>query len=605
MAHRWTAFLPLPVLMLGAFVCGAPALAQVSSLSVSTWITSASDLVGPEGVAADAAGNVYVSTLDNTIRKVTPQGAITLLAGSPSQFGGFSDGAGARAQFAAPRGLAVDALGNVYVADSGNYAVRKISPAGIVTTLAGASAQFANPTGVAVDASGEVFVADDNSSTVRKIAPDGTVSIVAGYPYVTGSADGAGPNARFNGPVGLAIDAAGDLYVADSGNRAIRKIDPAGNVTTVATGIPSPVALALAGNAGLIVADENDSVLRGVGFDGSVSVIAGTVGSRGDVDGAGATARLTVPCGVALLPSGNVVIADWEIDALRLGTPTPGSAPQASGSPSATADARLVNISARAYVGGATDAVTGFAISGTAPKTILVRGVGPTLAAFGVANALSQPELTLFGSNSSVLATQGPWNGDATVASTAQAVGAFVLPDQSADAAFVRSLSPGAFTVQMGSASGSGVALIELYDADSAGAPSRLVNVSTRAFVGTGPNALVAGFAVSGTGTETVLIRGIGPTLGQFGVSGALAATQLTVYAANQQAIAANSGWSAGGAGPTLASTFSAVGAFALPNNSADSALVLSLPSGTYTAQLSGPNGETGVGLIELYEVPH
>jgi streptogramin lyase len=604
MAPHRTAASPLPGVRPSLFLLAGLALAgftaQAQTVSVSTWVSSASDLFGPEGVAADSAGNVYVATLDNTIRKIAPSGTVTTLAGTASQNGGFADGNGAAAQFAGPRGLAVDGNGNVYVADSENYAVRRIAPDGTVTTLAGKAANLANPTGVAVDPQGDVFVADAGTATIRKIAPDGTVSLWAGQPYATGFMDGAGPNARFNGPVGLAIDASGTLYVADRANHAIRTIDANGNVKTLATGITDPSAVVALGSGGLLVADEGDSVLVAVSASGAVSVAAGVTGSRGDVDGAGSAARLTTPCGLALRPDGSVAIADWEIDAVRLGAVN-ASANGGSAVPGPL-PARLVNISTRGYVGNGQTLVAGFVVGGSGQKSILIRGVGPTLASYGVPSPLPQPSVTLFDQSSNVLLSASAWGGNPNVASTSTRVGAFPLPDTSADAAFVQTVQPGLYTAQVSAdASESGISLVELYDADGASPTARLLNISTRAYVGTGSQTLVAGFVIGGSGSEKILIRGIGPTLSQYGVQGALPSTQLTIFDANANVIATQTGWSND---PNLPAVFSSVGAFPLPANSQDSAVEMTLQPGTYTVQLNGSAGATGIGLVELYEVP-
>ena len=189
----------------------------------------------PVGVAVDAAGNVYVADHSNSrIRKVSPAGVVSTLAGSGLY--GFSDGPGATAQFGGPTGVAVDAAGNVYVADLGNQRIRKVSPAGVVSTLAGsgvsgfadgpgATAQFNLPLGVAVDSAGNVYVADGINQRIRKVSPAGVVSTLAGS-GVFGFADGPGATAQFWGPTGVAVDSAGNVYVAEGGNQRIRKVSP-------------------------------------------------------------------------------------------------------------------------------------------------------------------------------------------------------------------------------------------------------------------------------------------------------------------------------------------------------------------------------------------
>jgi sugar lactone lactonase YvrE len=199
----------------------------------------------PTGVAVDFAGNVYVADNGNgVVRKITPGGVVTTLAGTAGSLG-TADGMGANAHFSTPRGVAVDAHWNVYVADEGNSNIRKITEAGLVTTLAGASgtagyldatgtaAQFAAPRSLAVDGDGNVYVADTDNDVVRKITPGGVVTTLAGDPGKAGAADGTGAAAQFSGLRGIAVDSAGNVYVADSDNNLIRKVTQAGVVTTI------------------------------------------------------------------------------------------------------------------------------------------------------------------------------------------------------------------------------------------------------------------------------------------------------------------------------------------------------------------------------------
>src|SRR5208282_3621125 len=176
----------------------------------------------PNGVAVQEGGTVYVAdTYNNTIRKITPAGSVSTLAGAAG-FAGFADGAGGAARFSQPGAVAVDSNGVVYVADGGNNAIRMITPGGVVETLAGwtnagytdgfgTNALLNGPAGVAVDGMGNVFVADTANNTIRKIATNGLVSTVAGLPGTAGHADGFGTNAQFNGPAGVAVDVAGNV----------------------------------------------------------------------------------------------------------------------------------------------------------------------------------------------------------------------------------------------------------------------------------------------------------------------------------------------------------------------------------------------------------
>ncbi len=262
---------------------------------------------------------------------------------------------------------------------------------------------------------------------------------------------------------------------------------------------------------------------------------------------------------------------------------------------------RLINLSIRSNVGsGNNSLITGFVVSG-ASKTLLVRAIGPSLEQFGVSGFLPDPDLAIFSGTTEILSDTS-WGGSADLAKAFTQVGAFALLPTSNDSALLATFTPGPFTAQIsGSGGASGVALAEIYDADPLDSPSRLINVSTLAHVGNGADILIAGFVIGGSTTETVLIRGIGPTLTSFGVSGVLANPQLTLSDSNGAVIANNSGW---GGSTTLANVFEQVGAFSLPVGSNDAALVMTLSPGSYTVSVSGADQTTGTALVEIYEVP-
>lgn len=296
---------------------------------------------GPSGIAVDSAGNVYVADLGNhTIRKITPDGAVTTFAGTAGARGNL-DGVGAAAQFSFPLGLAVDHADNLYVADFANNEIRRITPAGEVTTFAGGAesgsndgtttdARFFEPEGVAIDPAGNVFVADSENHTIREITPDGLVSTLAGLPGVPGSADGTGHDARFNLPGRIAVDGAGNVYVPDTSNHTIRQVTAAGVVTTVAgragaigsadgTGAAArfvgPSGVAIDGAGALFVNDE--SAIRKLTPDGAVTTFAGTAAEIGSTDGAGPDARFGDLGGLAVDSAGNTYVADTSNNTIR------------------------------------------------------------------------------------------------------------------------------------------------------------------------------------------------------------------------------------------------------------------------------------------------
>ncbi len=272
------------------------------------------DIATPTGVAVDAGGNVYVADADsNTIRKISPDGKVTTLAGQDGQMG-TTDGPGATARFNGATSLAVDAKGNLIVADTHNNLVRKISPDGVVDTLAGkpgtdeaksvdgkgAVVRFGSPRGVAIDGAGVIYIADEMFGTVRKIMPDGTTTTLAGKATTTGasSKDGVGAQAIIATPRGIAVDGKGNVYVADTDSSAIRKISP----------------------------------------DGTVTTFAGKIGEIGTNDGKGAAARFSGPRGLAVDQDGNVFVADSDNGVIRKITPdgvvtTIGSAPGSTAKP--------------------------------------------------------------------------------------------------------------------------------------------------------------------------------------------------------------------------------------------------------------------------------
>ena len=295
----------------------------------------------PNSTAVDSAGNVYIADYNhNTVRKITPAGVVTTVAGFAGDNGAADrDGTGVDARFYYPTGIALDSAGNIHVTEQLGSTVRKITPAGVVSTLAGtfgvtgsadgtgSAARFYYPCGIAVDSSSNVYVSEILNQTIRKITPAGVVSTIAGTAGVNGSADGPGAVARFSNPADLAIDSTGNLYVADNLNSTIRKI-----------------------------------VLGSSVRDISVSTFAGTAGVVGNTDGTGPAASFQGPYGLSVDGAGNVYVADTYNHTIRKITP-----------------ARVVSTFAgTAGIHGATDG-TGSAAQFNTPTDITVNSAGTLL----------------------------------------------------------------------------------------------------------------------------------------------------------------------------------------------------------------------------------
>jgi hypothetical protein len=270
---------------------------------------------------------------------------------------------------------------------------------------------------------------------------------------------------------------------------------------------------------------------------------------------------------------------------------------------------RIVNFSARALSGPGDQAlVMGFVVSGNG-KNLLVRGIGPGLVPLGVTNVVADPLLTvLSGSANTVTATNDDWQttavgqpSAAVIADTALRVGAFALPNGSRDSALITVLNSGTHTTSLARPNATtGVALTEIYDLDVTG-DSRLVNVSARINVSPGEGTLIAGLAISGNVPKTVLVRGVGPRLAQFGVTGVLADPQISVFSGST-VIASNDNWETGLSAGQITAASAQVGAFPLVAGSRDAAMLVTLQPGSYTVQITGVGNTSGVALIEIYD---
>jgi len=348
-----------------------------------------------------------------------------------------------------------------------------------------------------------------------------------------------------------------------------------------------------------------------VGASGKALILAVTPAV---VDGSVATVSANGQLSVATL-EGNQFSAQLNVQTKALSVslaPAGGGVPVAfSGlAPGAVATGRLLNLSTRGFIPVGGSMTSGFVMKGTGTKQLVVRVAGPALGQFpGISTPLADPRLDLIyiWENAIVAISNDNWESTAANAAVMASLGAFPLQPNSKDSVLVPALPnlPTGYTVRASAsgATGPGVALAEIYDADPAGSPVRLVNVSTLGFVGTGEQALVPGFVIEGNAPRQVLIRAVGPGLSQFaGQSNVLVDPQLQVISSGQasRVVANNNDW---GGTASLKAAFAQVGAFALTDNSKDSAVVVALQPGAYTVVVSGASNGTGTALVEIYDM--
>jgi hypothetical protein len=286
-------------------------------------------------------------------------------------------------------------------------------------------------------------------------------------------------------------------------------------------------------------------------------------------------------------------------------TPSGSSTPTTYAGVAATVTpiARVVNLSVRTPAGtGDQTLIVGLVIIGSGNKTLLLRGIGPTLSTQGVTNPLADPTMRLLNSGGVEISANNDWGGSAQMSQNFASVGAFALPANSKDAALYNTLSTGLYSFHTyPNGAGTGVVLAEVYDADDDSSAASVFNISARTQVGTGENILIAGFVITGNTPKTLLIRGLGPTLAAQGVTGALVNPQLYLFG-SAGLLASNDDW---GGTTALKNSFAVTGAGSLTaDNSKDAALLVTLQPGVYSAQVSGVGSTTGVGLVEIFLVP-
>jgi sugar lactone lactonase YvrE len=499
-------------------------------------------------------GDLYSGQLSgNEIDKFTPLGSKTVFVS-----GFFADA------------LAFDSKGNLFVADTSRGKIVKVTPGG-------AHADFAtigNPMGLAFDAAGNLFVSDASTGSIKKLTPTGAISTFA---------------SGLNGPFGLAFDRNGNLFVSEANTGTIKKFPPAGPPpTTFASGLNSPEGLAFDSAGNLYEVDfGSGKVFKFTSGGGKSTFVMG----------------LLAPRNIAIDQNDNVFVANFTTQEILKFTPAGGKSTFAANVNSGglafePATAQLTNISTRASVQtGQGVTIGGFIVTGTDNKTVVLRGLGPTLGQppFNISGVLADPTLQLFDSSGNPFWFNDNWKD--TQQAQIQSTG--LAPANDLESAIFQVLAPGSYTAVLSGKNGTtGIGLVEVYDI-SPGVFSELTNVSTRGFVGTGNSVMIGGFITSGgNGSTEVVVRGLGPTLAAppFNISGALADPIVTLVDQNGTVIQTNDNWK-----NTQQAAIQRTGL--APQNDLESAMIVTVPTGRYTAILSGKNGGTGIGLVEVYNV--
>lgn len=549
---------------------------------------------------------------------VAPALMISTYAGTRQGGFGYADGAASTAQFLSPTGVAVDAAGNVYVADSGNNAVRMITPGGTVSTVAGAAGQpgsadgigsaarFTTPWGIVCDGHGNLYVSDQAQSTIRKIAPGGVVTTLAGHAGQMGHADGVGAAAQFNLPQALALDAEGDIIVADTANYLLRRVTPGGTVTTIA-GNPVffddyPVGYGNLGSVHAVAADAAGNIyvpgqsyqILMVSPSGEVSTVTGNGTAENQV---GPNVGIPFPTALAVGPSGSLYVASLSgiflVDQSRFVT--------SLGLIDSTGSYANTNLSVNDVSAIAVDAAGVLYLADTNNNVIRKCIFTPGNANPGITfTAQPQPATVALGDSVILNGAAGgeawfyAWYKDGVPIPGATGTTLVLENTTAADA--------GNYTLLSGNTVGTLMSSPAAVNFVATGDPGRLLNLSVRSTEGTGAQTLITGFVLDGTtqgATESLLVRGVGPGLAQFGVSGVLNDPALTVFSGSQ-AIVSDDNW---GGGATLAQDFASVGAFTLAPTSPDAALAYGFAPGPYTAQVTGNGGSTGIALAEVYDL--
>ena len=611
----------------------------------------------PYGIVADTSGNVYVADGGNcVVRKITSSGVVSTIAGTPG-VSGSSDGNGTAALFGFLSGIAIDSSGNLYVTDKTYNTVRKLSPNGsswIASTIVPPGAGLNQPIGLAIDSQNNIFVDDTSNCVIRKISPSGNLSVFAGTLGKVGATNAVGTSASFSSPTGIAIDNANNLYVTDCGANTIRMITPSGVVTTLGGYLGSPgfldgplnnttgqfdhpfgIAVSSAGN--IAISDASGTIIRQISTLSTVSSLAGKLGISGRSDGTGSAASFYNVTGITFDSSGNIFMADMGASTIRKGylasavlPPVITSSLSATGTTNSTFSYQVVasnsptSYTATALPAGLSINTTSGLISGmptsagTASIILTASNSGgsssSTLTLTVSSTIISPPVITVqpinqnvnLGFSTSLYVTvissdttqtyQWYLNGEAIAGATSSS---FTIPSAT-------SANEGLYTVIITNNSGSVTSKPALLTVLN---PGRLTNLSVLSLDGPGSQLLTIGFVSGGlntTGSQNLLIRASGPTIGAspFNVPNVLTDPTLTVFNSSTVAVSTNDNWGtpASNANAVIAAN-AATGAFALTaTTSLDAAVVTSLKAGSYTVQVAGKNGVSGNVIAEVYD---
>lgn len=488
---------------------------------------------------------------------------------------------------AGPETMVFDSSGNLFVSNGSAKTIKKITPSGTKSTFASG----VDVVGMAFDASGNLFVSQKSKDTdasegvILEFAPNGSSKVFA---------------SNLTKPQGLAVDSLGNLYVADPVHDAILKISPDGRQTRFASKISQPHRLAFDAFGFLWVTAPTGNLY--VVAPSGVVLLFDT--STLDPELTGLNDLAFDEAGNLFVTAGESVVElelDSTLTALFIVAAVPGGAGGIAIEPPLA-----TNLSTRVFVqgNGAADGqhavllpgsgagIAGFIISGSGPRKVLLRGLGPSLSHFQIANALQDPILDLNDSSGNVIATNDDWQS----ATNADEIPVALKAGDPLEAAILITLRPGSYTAILRGKNQSGVGLVDINDL-STDASSRLTNVSTRGFVGMGENVMIAGFMLTGGSAQRrVLLRALGPSLGQspINLAGTLPDPTLTLVDANGRVVASNDDWKSSQEAEIQATGLA-------PLDDREAAILVSLPAGNFTAIVSGKQGDTGLALVDVF----